>query len=200
MHFRTIGFCLLALALAGCSSTGGVPAQYKVKLETSKGDVVIEVTREWSPLGADRFHELVKTGVFDDARFFRVVPGFVVQFGLKGDPAVDAKWSDANIQDDPPSQSNTPGTISFATRGPNTRSSQLFINLGNNASLDSMGFTPFGRVVEGMSVVTSLHSGYGDGPPGGMGPDQSRIKSDGNAYLKRDFPQLDFIKKATILP
>jgi peptidyl-prolyl cis-trans isomerase A (cyclophilin A) len=169
-------------------------------METSKGDVVIEVHRDWAPLGAARFHELVQAGFYNQARFFRVVPGFVVQFGLPADPALNARWAEKVIADDPPAgQSNGPGTVTFATRGPNSRTTQIFINLEDNARLDASGFTPFGRVVEGMTVVQQLHSGYGEGAPNGAGPDQGRIRVEGNAYLQRDFPLLDFIKVATVI-
>jgi peptidyl-prolyl cis-trans isomerase A (cyclophilin A) len=196
-------FLLLAaalIALTGCSSSTGPeggPATYRVKLETSKGDVMIEVNREWAPLGAGRFHELVTSGFYDNARFFRVLPGFVVQWGLAADPSQNAKWTE--FPDDPPGQSNTAGTLTFATRGANTRTTQVFINLVDNERLDSMGFTPFGRVVEGMEVVQQLYGEYGEGAPRGSGPDQGSIRAEGNAYLERTFPKLDFIKKATVV-
>ncbi|MEZ5352737.1 MAG: peptidylprolyl isomerase [Bryobacteraceae bacterium] len=182
--------------LAACSSKVEGPARYRVKFETTKGDFLVDVVREWSPNGADRFYELVTTGFYDGARFFRVVPGFVVQFGLKGDPAADAKWDDATIEDDTPrGMSNLPATVVFAAKQtPNTRSSQVFINLGQNQRLDAMGFTPFGRVSEGMAVVAAINNEYGEAP------DQMRIKTEGNAYLERDFPRLDFIKKASVVP
>jgi len=199
-HFFAI--CALAL-LQACSSSSTdspgptppkAPNKFRVKFETTKGDFVVDALREWSPIGADRFHELVQANFFEGAKFFRIVPGFVVQFGLKGVPEIDNKWEQAVIEDDPPSGiSNTLGTISFATRGPKSRTSQLFVNIGNNGRLDSMGFTPFGRVTEGMQVVMSLHSAYGEAP------DQGRIRTEGNAYLERQFPQLDGIKKASII-
>lgn len=184
--------------MGGCSkSTSEAPPKgpdsYRVKFETTKGDFYVDVVRAWSPIGADRFHQLVTMGFFDGARFFRIVPGFVVQFGLKGDPAVDQKWGDANIEDDAPGMSNTPATITFANRGPGTRSTQIFINLGDNRRLDPQGFTPFGRVTEGMSVVTQFNSSYGESP------DQMRIRNEGNTYLQREFPNLDYIKKATVV-
>ncbi len=138
------------------------------------------------------------SGALDGARFFRVLPGFVVQFGIPGDPAVAREWREARIADDPVRQSNTRGAVTFATAGPNTRTSQVFINLADNTSLDRMGFAPFGTVVEGMDIVESLHSGYGEGAPHGRGPDQGRIQSQGNAYLEKEFPKLDYIVKATI--
>jgi len=177
------------------------PAIYKVKLQTSKGDVVMEVTREWAPHGADRFYNLVKNGYYDNARFFRVIKDFMVQFGINGDPAVNQVWQQANIPDDPVLQSNKRGMVTFATAGPNTRTTQVFINYADrNAGLDGQGFAPFGKVVEGMEVVDTLYSDYGEGAPQGMGPDQGRSQSEGNAYLTKNFPNLDYIKKATIMP
>ena len=174
------------------------PATYKVKFDTSKGVVVIEVKRDWAPNGADRFYNLVKNGFYDNARFFRVVSGFMVQFGINGDPKLSSVWRTAAIKDDPVTQSNKRGYITFATAGPNTRTTQVFINFGDNAGLDRQGFSPFGQVVTGMNVVDQLHAGYGEGAPRGRGPDQGRIQQEGNAYLMRDFSNLDYIKKATI--
>lgn len=174
------------------------PAVYKAKFDTSKGPFVIEVNRDWAPRGADRFYNLVKNGFFDNARFFRVIEGFMVQFGINGDPNIAAVWRDADIKDDPVKQSNARGTITFATAGPNTRTTQVFINFADNAPLDGQGFAPFGRVVSGMEVVDSLYGGYGEGAPNGNGPDQGRLQQQGNAYLEKDFPKLDFIKTATI--
>lgn len=175
-----------------------MPESYKVKFETTKGDFVIEVYGKWAPLGAARFHDLITDGHFDNAKFFRVLPGFVVQFGLPADPK--AAKSYANLSDDSVEQSNVKGTITFATAGPNTRTTQVFINLADNARLDGMGFSPFGTVTEGMDIVESLYAGYGEGAPMGNGPDQGRARSLGNAYLDANFPKLDGIKKATILP
>ena len=180
-------------------TTEQAPELFRALFETSQGDFTVEVTRTWAPLGADRFYNLVKSGVFDGARFFRVLPGFVVQFGIPGDPAVSGLWRGARIPDDPVVESNRRGRITFATSGPNSRTSQVFINLGDNASLDSMGFAPFGQVAEGLEIVGRLHSGYGEGSPRGRGPEQSRIQAEGNAYLERQFPKLDHIKKAAIL-
>jgi peptidyl-prolyl cis-trans isomerase A (cyclophilin A) len=174
------------------------PAEYDVKMSTTKGDVVIHVTRAWAPLGADRFYNLVKNGFYTDASFFRVLPGFVVQFGLNADPKVSGVWRSANFNDDPVTQSNKAGSVTFATAGKHTRTTQVFINLGNNANLDSMGFAPFGQVTEGMDVVKKLHSGYGEGAPSGRGPDQGAISSQGKTYLDKNFPNLDSIKTATI--
>ncbi len=176
------------------------PAAYKVKFDTSKGPFVIEVHRDWAPLGADRFYNLVKNGFYNDARFFRVITGFMVQFGINADPRLAAVWREAAINDDPVSKSNARGMITFATRGPNTRTTQVFINYGNNARLDTGGFAPFGQVVSGMDVVDALYSGYGEGAPRGSGPEQSRLQSEGNAYLNKEFPKLDYIKTATIVP
>jgi peptidyl-prolyl cis-trans isomerase A (cyclophilin A) len=175
---------------------------FKAKFATTKGDFVIEVHRDWAPNGADRFYELVKSGFFQDIAFFRAIEGFMVQFGIHGDPAVSAKWRNANIPDDRPSgHSNSRGALTFATAGPGTRTTQLFINFGDNgASLDGQGFTPIGQVVEGMSVVDSVYKGYGEGAPSGMGPDQGRVQAEGSAYLKRDFPKLDYIKSAQLVP
>lgn len=178
--------------------TEQAPATYKVKFDTSKGAFVIQVTRAWAPVGADRFYNLVKNGFFDNGRFFRDIAGFMVQFGLNGDPAVNAKWRVARIPDDKVAQSNTRGMITFATSGPNARTTQVFINFGDNSNLNSMGFAPFGRVVSGMDVVDKLYSGYGEGAPNGAGPDQGRIQLEGNAYLTKSFPKLDYVKKATI--
>src|SRR5213079_2185127 len=175
------------------------PATFRARLETSKGDVVIEVQRDWAPLGADRFYNLVRSGYFDGVRFFRVIPGFMAQFGIHGDPQVAAAWRDATIPDDPVRQHNARGMVSFATAGPGTRTTQLFINYSDNSRLDGMGFSPFGRVVLGMDVVDRLYPGYGEGAPGCRGPAQGRLQAEGNAYLARDFPKLDWIKHATIL-
>ncbi len=180
--------------------TAPAPPDYKVKFDTSKGAFVVEVHRDWAPRGADRFYHLVKNGFFNNARFFRVVSGFMVQFGINADPKVSAVWRDANINDDPVKQSNTRGMITFATRGPNTRTTQVFINYADNARLDGMGFAPFGQVVSGMNVVDTLYGGYGEGAPRGAGPEQGRIQSEGNAYLIKEFPKLDYIKTATIVP
>jgi cyclophilin family peptidyl-prolyl cis-trans isomerase len=174
------------------------PPVYKVNVDTSKGAFVLEVHRDWAPAGADRFYNLVKNGFYDNARFFRVISGFMVQFGINGDPKTSAVWREARIKDDPVRQSNSRGMITFATAGPNTRTTQVFINFADNGALDRMGFAPFGRVVSGMNVVDALYSGYGEGAPRGNGPDQQRIQEQGNAYLTRDFAKLDYIKKAAI--
>ena len=169
------------------------PATYHARFETSAGTFTVEVTRAWAPLGADRFYNLVRNGFYDGGRFFRVLPGFVVQFGLPGDPAVAAQWRPATIPDDPVVQHNTRGTLTFATGGPATRTTQVFINYGNNVQLDGMGFSPLGRVVEGMDVVDHMYAGYGEQP------DQGMIQMRGNAYLAAQFPRLDSIAHATIV-
>jgi len=211
---KKTGIVLAAVALAilaGCSSekkaengtpaaqTGPAPDTYKVKFDTSKGAFTIEVTRALAPIGADRFYDLVQQKFFDEGRFFRVLKGFVVQFGINKDPQVQAKWERAVLADDPVRETNARGTITFATGGPNTRTTQLFINLADNARLDQSGFSPFGKVVQGMDVVDDLYGGYGEGAPQGEGPDQSMITSRGNEYLEANFPRLDYVKTARIL-
>jgi peptidyl-prolyl cis-trans isomerase A (cyclophilin A) len=176
------------------------PPVYKAQFDTSKGPFVIEVHRDWAPNGADRFYNLVKNGFYNDVRFFRVIEGFMVQFGINGDPNISAVWREANIPDDPVKQSNKRGYVTFATAGPNTRTTQVFINFDNNDGLDGQGFSPFGKVVSGMEVVDSLYNGYGEGAPRGQGPDQGQIQMEGNAYLIKDFPKLDYVKTATIVP
>jgi peptidyl-prolyl cis-trans isomerase A (cyclophilin A) len=175
------------------------PETFKAQFDTTKGKFTIEVTRALAPNGADRFYNLVRSGYFTDIAFFRVIPGFMCQFGIHGDPAVSAKWREANIADDPVKGSNTRGAITFATAGPNTRTTQLFINFGDNVGLDRQGFSPFGKVAEGMDVVDKINSEYGEGAPGGRGPNQGRIQTEGNTFLKKDFPNLDYIKSATIV-
>ena len=176
------------------------PETFKARFDTSKGAIVIEVTRAWAPNGADRFYNLVKNGYYDECRFFRVISGFMVQFGINGDPAVNSAWNVARIPDDQVQESNKRGFVTFATGGPNTRTTQIFINFNDrNMMLDDQGFTPFGKVVEGMEVAEKLYSGYGDGPPSGKGPDQGRVQAEGNAYLTASFPELDYIKTATIV-
>ncbi len=178
------------------------PPVYKARFDTSAGIFVVEVHRDWAPHGADRFYNLVKNGFYDGCRFFRVVPGFMVQWGMNGDPAIQRVWTTANLTDDPVKQSNLRGYVTFAQAGvPNTRSTQVFVNFRDNTTLDHyppQGFAPFGKVVSGMDVVDKLYGGYGDGPPQGTGPDQGLLRSQGNAYLEKQFPKLDYIKKATI--
>jgi len=176
------------------------PDRFRARFETTKGDFVVEVRRDWAPHGADRFYNLVNVGFFDGAYFFRVVEGFVAQFGLNGDTRVDGPWREATIPDDPPKRTNARGTLAFAkTERPNSRTTQVFVNLHDNGKLDAAGFAPFGEVVRGMDVVDALNAEYGDGPPYGKGPDQRGIVSMGNAYLKRQFERLDRIRRATIV-
>jgi peptidyl-prolyl cis-trans isomerase A (cyclophilin A) len=178
--------------------TERAPATFKANFDTSAGAFVIEVHRDWAPLGADRFYNLVKNGYYDGVRFFRVISGFMAQFGMHGDPAVQKAWSNAEIKDDAVKESNKRGYVTFATRGPNSRTTQLFINFKDNAGLDKQGFAPFGEVVSGMDVVDKLYSGYGEGAPNGGGPSQGQITAEGNAYLTKSFPKLDYIKSAKI--
>jgi len=171
------------------------PDDFKVKFVTTHGDFTVEVHRDWSPLGADRFYNLVKNKFFTDAAFFRYVPGFIVQFGIPAKPEIARVWENANISDDPikPGNSNKKGTLVFATAGPNTRTTQFFVNLNNNPGLDSQHFTPFGEVTEGLDIVQGFYSGYGEQPNQGL------IQSQGKAYLDKSFPKLDSIKSATVL-
>ena len=203
----TAGSLSLALALVcgACSRGGGpteeyapvpnekAPDHFKVRLDTTKGPVLIQIERDWAPLGADRFYTLVKTGYLNANRFFRVVPKFIVQFGISGDPKLTGRWRQANLKDDPVKENNMRGTLTFATAGPGTRTTQLFLNTNDNVRLDGQGFAPFGRVIDGMSVVDQLFQGYGEQP------DQHRIESEGNAYLEKEFPNLDYIKTASIV-
>jgi peptidyl-prolyl cis-trans isomerase A (cyclophilin A) len=171
------------------------PEVFKAKFDTTKGVFVVEVHRDWSPQGADRFYSLVKSGYFDGIKFFRVVPGFVVQWGIHGDPAIANKWLKSNIQDDPVKESNKRGFITYAkSQAPNSRSVQFFINLGDNSQLDRQGFSPFGKVIEGMDVVGKLNGEYGEG----LTQLQGRIASEGNAFLEKHYPNLDGIKKAMV--
>lgn len=172
------------------------PASFDVSFTTTKGTFVVSVHRAWAPRGADRFYNLVKAGFYNGNEFFRVVEGFVVQFGISGDPRVSKAWQAANIKDDPVKASNTVGTITYADAGPNTRTTQVFINLGNNAAnLDGQGFAPFGKVTKGMSVVEKLYGGYDDAPTNL----QPQIQSQGNAFLKKRFPKLDAVLRARVL-
>ncbi len=219
MQLRVIVAGVGALALAATATLSGqvdlarvaklrnpaglaeqAPASFKANFDTSKGTFVIQVTRDWAPIGADRFYNLVKNGYYDDVRFFRVIDGFMAQFGIHGNPSVQAAWRPANLKDDPVKGSNKRGMVTFATAGPNTRTTQLFVNFGNNTGLDRQGFAPFGEVVQGMDVVDKLYNGYGEGAPSGKGPNQNRLQTEGNAYLNKEFPRLDFIKAATIAP
>lgn len=181
-------------------ATAQAPDIYRVKMHTSKGDFTVTVHRKWAPNGADRFYSLVKAGFYKDIAFFRAVSNFMVQFGIHGSPELNVIWRNASIKDDPVTQSNKRGTITFATRGPNTRTTQLFINYKDNTFLDRMGFSPFGQVsAEDMKVVDSLYQGYGEGAPRGKGPNQMLMQSQGNTYLKKDFPKLDYLLEASVL-
>jgi peptidyl-prolyl cis-trans isomerase A (cyclophilin A) len=177
-----------------------VPDSYRVVFETSKGNFTVEVAKAWAPEGAERFYRLVERHFYDDVRFFRVIRNFVVQFGINGDPKVEARWRVMTIADDPVKQSNKRGAITFATSGPNSRTTQVFINIADNSRLDKLGFAPFGRVVEGLDVVDRFYSSYGEGAPRGVGPDQNVIEAEGNEYLNSRFPRLDYVKTARIAP
>ena len=200
----SVPLVLLALVFAGAGESNAAqasdeqaPATFRARFETSQGPFVIDVHREWAPLGADRFYTLVKGGFYDGVRFFRVLSGFMAQFGLSGDPKVQAAWASANLIDEPAKQSNLRGFVTFAKESsPNTRYTMVFINYKDNSYLDADGFAPFGQVVVGMDVVDKLYGGYGRTNV----PDQRRIKSEGNVYLTSEYPKLDFIKTATIEP
>jgi peptidyl-prolyl cis-trans isomerase A (cyclophilin A) len=178
------------------------PAQYKVRMTTKKGDIVILVHRDWSPLGADHFYELTNMRFYDGDAFFRVLRGFVVQWGINGDPDVNKRWNTISIPDDPPKVSNKVGTVVFAKSSePNSRTTQIFINLADNSgSLDPQGFTPFGEVIQGMESVMALNSEYGEMPPNGSGPNPAAIADIGTPYLEEHFPRLDYIKTARVIP
>lgn len=213
MTRRNAVAALTAASLTGCMRPGGwgrslkrpaslsltAPAQFTVLFETTKGNFEVECIRDWSPLGADRFYNLVRYRFYDGVRFFRVLPNFVVQFGISPDPEIAKPWDKAVIQDDPVKQSNTRGMISFATGGPNTRTTQIFINKGNNARLDARGFSPFARVSSGMSVIDALEARYGEGAPRGKGPDQDKMRDLGDAYIAKDYPFLDRVIRARII-
>ena len=208
MKASLLGAIVLSVSLTGCGSTEKAgssaaadpskwtapsPAQYKARFETTAGAFTVEVQREWAPIGADRFYNLVKSGFFDGARFFRVVPGFVVQFGLSPDPKISAAWRANNLQDEPVRRSNGRGFLTFAKSGaPNSRTTQLFINLGNNVQLDQQGFSPFGLVTEGMDSIDKINAEHGDSPQ------QPSIEAEGETYLAANFPKLDKILKARI--
>jgi len=207
---RVWALLVAVFLLLGAGSCGGRkstemrrgPDQYKVRLQTTKGDVVILVHRDWSPLGADHFYELTKMGFYNDNYFFRALKGFVVQWGINGDQKLNKTWSEITIRDDPPKVSNKVGTVVFAaTSSPNSRTTQVFINLADNSqTLDPQGFTPFGEVIQGMEHVQNFFMEYGDGPPNGSGPNPMAIAEVGNPYLEEHFPKLDRIKKAEIVP
>lgn len=185
--------CLLTVQTSVNAADKKAPEKFQVKLETTKGEIVFECVRAWSPIGVDHFYTAVIEGFFTDCRFFRVVPGFIVQFGINGDPKVQSKWRENVIKDDPVTQSNRAGTLTYATAGPNTRTTQLFINFGDNTFLDRQGFSPFAKVVKGMDVIAKLNAEYGEKP------NQGYIQQLGNRYLNESFPKLDYIKKATIV-
>lgn len=186
--------------LSPADLTETAPETFQARFETTKGEFVVEVTRAWAPNGADRFYNLVRNGFFDDVRFFRVMENFMAQFGLHGDPQVQAAWTMATIPDDSVMASNTRGTLTFATRGENTRTTQLFLNFVDNSRLDAMGFAPIGTVVEGMDVVDQIYAGYGESASrGGRGPLAQNIAARGNEYLEESFPELDHIVSATLV-
>ena len=199
-----IAFALLSTSIALGQATKGAltkpatlneraPNVYTAKFDTSAGVFVIEVHADWAPKGADRFYNLVKNGFYDNCRFFRVMPNFMVQFGINGDPAIQRNWQNATITDEAVKQGNTRGYVSFAkSELPNSRTTQVFINFKDNSGLNRQGFAPFGKVISGMEVVDKIYSGYG------QTPQQPRIQAEGNAYLTKSFPKLDYIKKATI--
>lgn len=198
-----IAILVLAVSLSACQKPAPkvvVPDVFRVKFETSQGDFVVEATKAWAPHGVDRFHELLRMHYFDQSRFFRVVPGFIAQFGVHRDFKVHDVWREMFIVDDPRAQSNTRGTLSFAKSGPGTRATEIFINLADNKSLDDDNFVPFAKVVEGMDVVDKFYAGYGDVRPQGKNIDPGRVEEEANEYLVQRFPKLDYIKKATILP
>lgn len=220
MSLRRTAASLLAALTIGCGgssddTTPGVvrspllqpdrfaetaPARYLVRVETSDGEVVIEVHRDWAPIGADRFYNLAKGGYYDDSRIYRVLAGFMAQFGLNEDPYVSQAWKTQFLVDDPVNESNTRGRVAFAQGGRHTRTTEIFINYKNNSTLDGEGFTPFGEVVEGMDIVDAFYADYGDGPPRGDGPYQAMAAARGNAYLDVDFPELTKIFKVTVTP
>jgi peptidyl-prolyl cis-trans isomerase A (cyclophilin A) len=198
-----VSILILLVALAGCSKPQPkpivVPEAYRAKFETSKGDFVVEVARAWAPRGADRFHELLRMRYFDEGRFFRILPGFIAQFGIHKDFDVHATWRELVIADDPPREKNLRGTLAFAQSGPNTRATEVFINLKDNPELDDQGFTPFAKIVEGVETIDALYSGYGELGPKGKGPDAGRAESEANEYIVPRFPKLDYIKRARII-
>jgi peptidyl-prolyl cis-trans isomerase A (cyclophilin A) len=201
---RIGAICMAALLLAACHKEPPkvvvVPQVFRAKFQTSKGDVVVEAYRAWAPHGVDRFHELLLMHYFDQGRFFRVVPGFIAQFGVHRDFDVQGKWREYFIADDPPQQKNLRGTLAFAMSGPGTRATEIFINLADNPALDQQGFVPFGKVVQGMDVVDKFYAGYGEMRPEGKYIDPTRVEGEANEYLVQRFPNLDFILRTEILP
>jgi peptidyl-prolyl cis-trans isomerase A (cyclophilin A) len=194
-------------ALAACGGSVPVkerpaPPEYKVKLATTKGDVVILVHRDWAPNGADHFYNLVKRGYYDNNAFFRALKDYIVQWGINGDPKVYARWDAVKIKDDPPKMPNKIGTVVFATPSePNQRTTHIFVNIHDNSeNLDSRGFVPFGEVILGLNNIMNVYMDYGEGAPDGNGPSQEEAAHGGNAYFKKNFPNLDYIVKATVIP
>ena len=193
----------LILTLAACQKPKPkivVPDVFRVKFETSQGDFLVEAHKDWAPRGVDRFHELLRMRYFDQGRFFRVVPGFIAQFGVHRDFKVHDVWRELAIVDDPPKEKNLRGTLAFAQSGPNTRATEIFINLADNGSLDGEGFVPFAKVIEGMDVADKLYSGYGEMRPEGKEIDPGRVEGETNEYLIPRFPKLDYIKKTEFVP
>jgi peptidyl-prolyl cis-trans isomerase A (cyclophilin A) len=193
---------LIALCLTACRKPAPkvvVPEVFQVKFETSQGDFVVEVTRAWAPHGVDRFHELVRMRYFDEGRFFRVLKGFIAQFGVHRDFSIHEKWRQFFIVDDPPKEKNLRGTLAFAQSGPATRATEIFVNLADNAVLDTQGFVPFGKIVEGVEVIDKIYSGYGEMRPEGKDLDPGRVEGETNEYLVQRFPKMDYIKRARFL-
>lgn len=202
IHWVAAGAVLSLAALGSCKKDEKVvvPEVFRVKFETSQGDIVVEANRAWSPRGVDRFHELVRVGYFREGRFFRVVKGFIAQFGVHRDYDIHAKWREYFILDDSRKESNVRGTLAFAQSGPNTRATEIFINLADNSKLlDEQGFAPFAKVVEGLDAVDKLYSGYGEMRPEGKDIDPGRVENSTNAYLVPRFPKMDFIKRAVFV-
>src|SRR5437773_6455017 len=212
ISLRSFAVCAVAIGAGACQPSpspqqargpdtvaAAAPDSFLVALQTSKGRVVVQAIRSWSPRGVDRFHELVNDRFYDGVRFFRVLPSYIVQFGINGDPSMNDHWREIRIPDDPVTQTNARGTLTFATGGPNTRTTQLFINKRDNRRLDTLGFAPIGRVIEGMPVVLQLFGEYGEGPPRGRGPSQDSIRLQGNRYLMRAFPALDSVVRARVV-
>ncbi|HEV2202537.1 MAG TPA: peptidylprolyl isomerase [Bryobacteraceae bacterium] len=198
----TLGLAIIALGAVSCQRGPEkivVPEVFRVRFDTSQGSVVVEAKRAWAPRGVDRFHELIRIRYFDEGRFYRVVPGFVAQFGVHRDYDVHDKWRKYFILDDPPKEKNTRGTLTFAQAGPNTRATEIFINLGDNTKLDAEGFVPFAKVVEGMDAVDKFYAGYGELRPEGKEIDPGHVEEGTNAYLIPHFPKMDYIKHGVFL-
>ncbi len=203
MRFGTV--FITALLLTACQKKETpkpaiVPEVFRVKFQTSKGDFVVEARRAWAKHGADRFYELVRMKYFDQGRFFRVVPGFIAQFGVHRDFNVHAKWREYFIVDDPPQQKNLRGTLAYAMSGPDTRATEIFINLADNKALDDQSFVPFAKVIQGMDVVDQFYSGYGEMRPEGKYIEPGRVEGEANEYLTQRFPKLDFILHTQFVP